>query len=106
MSDLHEENVEDFDIKDSAAAREESSEPDKVEYIEFLGTDPGLHGTTLHTSHSVSKAHFKQYHDVVTDKDLTWTKGSNGRFLVPVGDMSPEAAEVLAKDPMFKRVKV
>lgn len=81
------------------------AEPDttKTEYIEFVGTDP-KHGTEFHTSHSVSKAHFKKFHDVTTDKDLEWTKGPNGRFLVPVSDMSPEAAEVLVNDPMFKRV--
>jgi hypothetical protein len=77
-----------------------------TEYIEFLGTDPAVHGTALHTEHSVSKAHMKKYHDLTIPKDLSWTRGSNGRFLVPVSDMTPEAAEVLANDPMFKRVTV
>jgi hypothetical protein len=75
-----------------------------TDYIEFLGTDPATYGTKFHTSHAVSKMHFKKYHDVTTPKDLTWEKGANGRFLVPVSDMSPEAAEVLDNDPMFKRV--
>lgn len=98
MSDLHE-----FEEKSVSVPHDEVS-ADKTEYIEFLGTDPSTHGTKFSVGHGVSKAHFKKYHDVVTPKDLEWTKGSNGRFLVPVSDMSPEAAEVLVNDPMFKRV--
>jgi hypothetical protein len=74
-----------------------------TEYIEFVGTDPA-YGTEFHEKHSVSRAHFKKYHDVTTPKDLEWTKRADGKMVVPVADMSPEAAEILANDPMFKKV--
>lgn len=92
------------ELTEDAPAPEEEPEPDKTEYLEFVGTQP--YGTEFTIGHSVSKAHLKKYHDVVTPKDLEWTKGSNGRFLVPISDISPEAVEVLVNDPQFKRVKL
>lgn len=89
------------DTKDDKAAA--PAEEAKTEYVEFVGTDPN-YGTEFHEKHAVSRAHLKKYHDLTTPKDLEWTKGSNGRFLVPVADMTPEVAELLANDPMFKRV--
>jgi hypothetical protein len=77
-------------------------EQDKTEYIEFVGEPP--YGTEFSAGHSVSRKHFKEYHDITTTKDLEWTKGKNGRFLVPVADMSPEAAEHLVDQTMFRKV--
>lgn len=91
------------DVQDKGP--EDTKSEGKVDYIEFVGTAP--HGTEFHSSHTVSAVDLKKYHDVdLGVKEVVWTKGDNGRFLVPVKDMTPEAAEVLAKDPMFKRVKL
>lgn len=95
MSDINDEKTE----VDMVAADPESA---KVEYIEYLG-DP-TYGTEFTVGHEVSRKHLREHHDVSTPKDLTWTKGKNGRFLVKVEDMSPEAAELLENDPAFKRV--
>jgi hypothetical protein len=106
---VSDERIEELSPEEQEVARDEKAaveeEPEATEYIEFVGTDP-QYGTTFHTSHSVSKAHFKKFHDLTVPKDLVWTRGANGRFLVPVSDMTPEAAEVLVNDPMFKRVTV
>jgi hypothetical protein len=80
---------------------------DKPEYIEFLGTDPryGTEFYGVNGSHTIGRTHMKDQHDIdLGTKELVWKAGKDGRFLVPVADMSPEAAEHLANDPMFKRV--
>ena len=85
----------------------EQTEPNKVEYIEFVGLDSGL-GTEFHSEHTVTRKQLKDAWDVTTPKDLRWVKAEGGphkgRMLVPVSDMSPEAAAGLENDPMFKRV--
>lgn len=101
MSDIKDVELPADDKVEANPEREDT----KTEYIEFFGLDP-RYGTEFHSEHSITRAHFKKYHDLTTPKDLVWTKGSNGRFLVPTADMTPEVAEVLAKDPAFKRVTV
>lgn len=77
----------------------------KTEYVEFVGIQP--YGTEFSGGHSISAKHMKEYHDVeLGAKELSWTKGKNGRFLVPMADMTPEAAEVLLADPMFRKASV
>lgn len=99
-------------LADEQAALEEltpeaAEEDSSTEYIEFLGTDP-KHGTEFTAEHTVTRKQLWDAWDVTTPKDLRWTKlegGPNkGRMLVPVADMSSEAAEGLANDPMFRRV--
>lgn len=85
----------------------EEPEPAKTEYIEFVGQEP--YGTEFykgeHGTHTVFANDFKKYHDLTLGKkEVVWRKGANGRMLVPVSDITPEAAEYLATDPMFKRV--
>jgi hypothetical protein len=86
---------------------EAEAEPAKVEYIEFVGTD-AKYGTEFHSEHTVTRAQIRDAWDIKTPKDLTWTKleggPHKGRMLVPVSDMSPEAAAGLENDPMFRRV--
>jgi hypothetical protein len=89
----------------------EPQEPAKTEYLEFVGD--AQYGTQFYSKevgavgHSVTAAHLKQYHDIDLGKKVVeWKRGANGRFLVPVSDMTPEAAELLANDPMFKRVEL
>lgn len=95
-----EETREDFEARMAA-----EQEPASQEYIEFVGQAP--YGTEFTSQHSVGRKHMKEYHDVdLGAKEVVWTKGANGRFLVPVGDMSPEAAAVLENDPIFRRVTV
>lgn len=87
---------------------EVTAEPteEKVDYIEFVGQQP--HGTEFYGAngtHTVTRSHLKEYHDVdLGAKEVVWKRGANGRFLVPVNDISPEAVAVLEKDPLFKRV--
>jgi len=88
-------------------APEEPEEPAKTEYIEFVGQEP--YGTEFyrgeHGTHTVFAKDFKEYHDLeLGKKEVVWRKGKNGRMLVPVTDITPEAAEYLESDPMFKRV--
>lgn len=98
------------ETKKDAVAMDNEAEvlPDQTEYIEFVGQEP--HGTEFYGrlgTHSISAKHMKEFHDTeLGKKDIVWTRGSNGRFLVPVTDMTPEAAEILARDPMFKRVSI
>lgn len=86
----------------------EPQEEAEVEYIEFVGEQP--YGTEFYGrtgTHSITAKHLKEHHDVdLGKKEVVWQRGSNGRFLVPVSDITPEAAEVLAQDPMFKRVTI
>jgi hypothetical protein len=89
------------------AEQEPAPEEDKTEYIEFVGQPP--YGTEFYKgelgTHTVFAHDFKKYHDLeLGKKEVVWRKGSNGRMLVPVSDITPEAAEYLASDPMFKRV--
>jgi hypothetical protein len=91
------------ETREAFEAREVES--DKTEYIEFVGDAP--HGTEFHASHSITSKHMKDYHDVdLGKKEVVWARGTNGRFLVPVADITPEAAEILVADPMFRRVKL
>lgn len=90
-----------------AAEEEVPAEPDKVEYIEFVGQPP--YGTEFyngeHGTHTISAAHLKQYHDLVLGKkEVVWRKRADGKMLVPVSDIPAEVADLLASDPMFKRV--
>lgn len=80
----------------------------KTKYLEFVGQEPygtEFYGTT--GTHTVYDAEMKKYYDVsLGRKEAVWKRGANGRFLVPEGDLSPEAVEVLANDPLFKRVEL
>lgn len=100
--ELPEENV------DLPEADAEIAADEEVEYLEFVGTKPfgtEFYGAT--GTHTVTRAQMKDRHDVdLGPKEVVWRKGKNGRFLVPVADMTPEAVEVLAADPMFKRVSI
>lgn len=93
---------------DTEANLSAEEKPDATEYIEFVGDKP--HGTEFYKveggTHSITAAHMKQYHDVeLGAKEIVWRKKTEkGRMLVPVSDMTPEAAEIIAADPMFKRV--
>ena len=88
---------------EEAALEEPQAEPQGTEYIEFVGQQP--YGTEFTTSHTVSRKDLKDAYDIdLGTKEVVWTKGRNGRFLVKASDMSPEAVEVLENDPMFKRV--
>lgn len=76
------------------------------EYIEFVGTDK-RYGTEFHSTHTVTAKDLEDAADIDLGKDVvTWRKGSNGRFLVPASELTPEAVEYLASDPMFRLVKV
>ncbi len=103
MSDNHDEAV--F-LEETVEKNEEET---TNEYLEFVGTDP-IHGTEFYGAngtHSLTQKHMKEYHDVdLGKKEVVWKRGSNGRFLVPVSDLTPEAVEVLAQDPMFKKVSI
>lgn len=95
------------DNPDGLVVGEVPEEPAKTEYIEFVGQEP--YGTEFykgeHGTHTVFAKDFKKYHDLeLGKKEVVWRKGANGRMLVPVSDITPEAAEYLASDPMFKRV--
>ena len=92
-------------------AAEATAEPEKTEYLEFLGTDPSGHGTEFYKdnggTHTISNAQMKAAYDVELGvKEAVWKRGSNGRFLVPTADLNPKAVEILAKDPMFKLVEL
>lgn len=100
-------------LADEQAAPEElaeqapAPEEGKTEYIEFVGQPP--YGTEFHRgeygTHTVNAKDFKTYHNLdLGKKEVVWRKGANGRMLVPVADITPDAAEYLASDPMFKRV--
>jgi hypothetical protein len=82
---------------------------DKVEYLEFLGTDSQF-GTEFYGetgTHSVTAKHLKEAADVdLGMKEAVWRKGRNGRFLVKTSDLTPEAVEHLATDPMFRVVSL
>lgn len=95
------------DTATTDAEQEQPEEEPKTEYIEFVGTDP-QYGVEFHSEHTVTRKQLRDAWGVETSKDLKWTKQDGGplkgRMLVPVADMSPEAAEGLANDPMFKRV--
>jgi hypothetical protein len=98
---------------DAEAGQEGELAPaeDKVEYIEFLGTNKEF-GVEFYkegvVGHSVTRKELREAWDVDTPKDLKWTKMAGGphkgRMLVKVEDMSPAAAEGFANDPMFRRV--
>lgn len=98
-----EETQEAFEARMAEQEAAEQAEAAPEEYIEFVGQEP--YGTEFTGQHSVDRKHMKEYHNVdLGAKEIVWTKGGNGRFLVPVGDMSPEAAAVLEADPLFRRV--
>lgn len=90
------------DRKEDTAPTPTAQEGAKIEYLEYVGEKP--YGTEFIHQHTVTRKQLKDYRDVTTDKDLSWTKGKNGRMLVPISDMSPEAAEALEADPVFRRV--
>lgn len=95
--------VEDPETNEEQAEQAEQAEPARDEYIEFVGQPP--YGTEFIGSHTVDRQHMKEYHDVALGpKEVVWTKGKNGRYLVSVADMTPEAAAVLEADPLFRRV--
>lgn len=90
-------------------AEEAPVQDDKVEYLEFLGTDPQL-GTEFYGAtgtHSVSAKHLREVADIELGvKEAVWQRQKNGRFLVPTADLTPEAVEYLMQDPMFKVVSL
>ncbi len=102
-----EQGAQAVDRENNVVADAEPVPDDKKEYIEFVGQPP--YGTEFYNgeygTHTVFANDFKKYHDLdLGKKEVVWRKGPNGRMLVPVADITPEAAEYLASDPMFKRV--
>jgi hypothetical protein len=99
-------NMQDMSIDEIAEQDVEAqAEPAKTEYIEFVGDVK--YGTEFTGRHRVSDKHMKKFHHVdLGKKEVSWTKRADGRMLVPTSDITPEAAEVLANDPMFKRVEL
>lgn len=100
----------DVPLEDKVAAEgePEAAPVTETDYIEFVGDNP-KYGVEFYNgpsgTHSLTAKHMKEYHDIdLGKKEVVWTKGKNGRMLVPVSDITPEAADVLAEDPMFKRV--
>jgi hypothetical protein len=96
----------DTEVNETKASSVEDS---KTDYLEFVGTEP--YGTEFYKgdagTHSITKAQMKANHDIdLGAKEVVWRKGSNGRMLVNTSDMSPEAVDVLADDPMFRRVSL
>lgn len=113
MSDANEaQTAEEREVALDEAAMPQTAEaepePEKTEYIEFVGTEP--YGTEFIGEHTVTRRQLREAWGVTIPKDLKWTKtqgGPNaGRMLVPVSDMTPEAAEGFDKDPMFKLVSL
>lgn len=88
---------------------ESTADDGKTEYVEFVGSDPA-HGTEFYGAkgtHSIDRKHMKDYHDVdLGTKEVVWSRGKNGRFLVPTSELTPEVVAVLEKDPMFKVVSI
>jgi len=89
---------------------EEKQQPEAgpgTEYIEYVG-DKASYGTTFLSEHTVTRKQLRDAWDVETGKDLRWVKAeggpNRGRMLVPVSDMSPEAAKGFENDPLFRRV--
>lgn len=107
MSDV-DKSIDDLAEQDMAEEVTVEAKPEakqKTEYIEFVGD--AVHGTEFIGQHSVDAKHMKEYHDTdLGKKEVVWTKGRNGRYLVKASDITPEAAEVLENDPMFKRVSL
>jgi hypothetical protein len=91
-----------------AADEEAFEEPETTEYIEFVGTPP--YGVEFTSEHTVTRKQLRDAWSVSIPKDLVWRKtegGPNqGRMLVPVSDMTPEAAAGFENDPLFKRVEL
>ena len=84
--------------KDNAAEEKPSGD-----MIEFVGTPP--FGTEFHSTHTISNQHMKHYHNVeLGQKEAVWQKGPDGRFLVPISDLNPDAVKIILGDPQFKRV--
>lgn len=117
MTDVNEpQTAEEAEVlADEAAAPEEltpeadeESAPAKEEFIEYVGEPP--YGAQFISRHTVTRRQIKDAWGITIPKDLEWTKtegGPNkGRMLVPVSDMTPEAAEGFASDPAFKRVEL
>lgn len=99
MSDEAQDNV--------VAEDEKVPADDKIEYLEFVGMEP--YGTEFYKgefgTHTVTKAQMKANHDIdLGAKEVVWRKDGAGRMLVKASDMTPEAANYLATDPMFKLV--
>lgn len=94
-------------VPEAEQLSEAPAEPEKVDYIEFVGTNPE-YGTEFHSEHTITRKQLRDAWGVETPKDMRWVKAEGGphkgRMLVPVSDMSPQAAEGLANEPMFKRV--
>lgn len=77
-----------------------------TEYVEFVGDKQ--FGIEFTTSHVVTRKQLRDAWGVEIPKDLKWEKkqgGPNaGRMLIPVSDMTEEAAQGFDNDPMFRRV--
>jgi hypothetical protein len=76
----------------------------KTEYVEFVGWQP--YGTQFTGVHTIGRKHMADVHDIKTTKDLTWTKGANGRFLLKTADVDPAVLDYLKTDPAFKVVTI
>lgn len=87
------------------------------DYVEYLGdpADPGAHGVTFLTSHSLPRTDplWKRNRLEATDvKAVTWERDPNGplvgfkgaRFLLPIEDFTPAQVEILEKTPGYRRV--
>lgn len=93
-----EETREDFEARQAAEAQ-------KTEYVEFVGWPP--FGTEFISEHSITAKHMKEVHDIdLGKKEVVWRKGTNGRFLVPTKDISPDTVAYLKTDPAFKIVSL
>jgi hypothetical protein len=76
----------------------------QTEYVEFIGWPPN--GAEFISKHIVPAKHMEDVHDVKTTKDLVWTKGANGRMLLPTADVDPKVLAYLKTDPAFKVVRL
>lgn len=105
MSDVQEQEV--------PADEQVPEEQQQEEFIEFVGWPP--YGTEFYKAwngneggtHTLNQKDFKAQHDTdLGKKEVVWRKDQNGRMLVPVSDLTPEAAKVLVNDAAFKKVTV
>jgi hypothetical protein len=79
--------------------KQETSE----EFVEFVGWPP--YGTQFSGGHSIDRKHMKDVHDIdLGAKEVSWTKGANGRFLVPTSQFNDATLAYLKTDPAFRVV--
>lgn len=88
-----------------AKAEPQAAEAKTTEYVEFIGWPP--YGTEFSGGHSIDRKHMKDVHDIdLGAKEVSWTKGANGRFLVKSADLNEATLAYLKTDPAFKVVSI